>query len=159
MNFGQRTAIQLVRQQTEQRASNQREICKQVWITRTGLIFTHEHIPLPMIANLHAAPMPADPIKPLLGRVLVGWNARKIVAGFQRALARFLDGALTAHDDQRPGSGKVGFERFDGEGMNGALFDPSVSGAALSKKGVPLRASRFCACLKSLGWLPLTWKR
>jgi hypothetical protein len=47
--------------------------------------------------------------------------------------------------------GEAGFQRFDGKGMHGPLFDPSVAAPAFYKKGVLLIASKPSACLKRQG--------
>jgi hypothetical protein len=55
--------------------------------------------------------------------------------------------------------GKAGFQRFDGKGVQGPLFDPSVAGPVFYKKGVLLIPSKPWACSKRRGWLALIWRR
>ena len=61
---------------------------------------------------------------------------------FRGSLAGLFDGAAIAQDNQASGKGEVGFQRFDGKGVQEPDFDPPVSGLGVGKKGVSLRASK-----------------
>ena len=61
---------------------------------------------------------------------------------FGGSLAGLFDGAAIAQDNQASAKREVGFQRFDGEGVQEPGFDSSVSGLGVGKKGVSLRASK-----------------
>ena len=116
-------------------------------------------VPAPMIAHLHSAPVPANQFEPAFVAVFFGQGTRQVVAAFRAGLPGLFDGALTAHHDHAARKGEVRRQRFNGEGMDGTLFNPSMPEVGLDKKGVAFNASSAWACLKSLGWLPLIWSR
>lgn len=104
-----------------------------------------------MVAYLYACPMATNISEPLTAGIFIRRNARKVVTRFDAAGPGFLDRALAAHDAQASGMGKVGFERFDGPGVDGALFNASVAADCVDKKGVPTKPSSACALAHRLG--------
>jgi hypothetical protein len=84
-------------------------------------------------------------------------NPHPVVARFGAGLTALLDRALAAHDNQAAGIGKVGLERFDGEGVQGPGLHQAVTGLGVDKKGVSFNPSNPCAGWSRLGWLPLIW--
>jgi len=138
-------------QEGEQGAAQQREIGEGVGVAGAGAIFAPKDIALPMIADLDAGPMTADQRVPLGGPALAGFGTRQIEPAFVGGLAGGFDRALAAHDNQAAGEGEVGCKRFEGEGMQAAVFDPAMAAGSLEKKGVPGKTSKACACASNLG--------
>lgn len=157
--FGQRTVGKVIGQQGQERVAEQGQVGQEVGVAGTGAIFPQQHVAPPMVANFHPAPVPPDQPLPLGWAILVGRGAGQVVAGFGGGQSGLFDGALTAQDDQGPGEGEVGVERFEGEGVQVADLDPSVAGFGVDKKGVSGKASKPRACWSRLGWLPLIWNR
>jgi len=93
--------------------------------------------------------MTANKLEPLGPGVLLRFGAREVIPGLGAGGSGFLDCALAAHRDQRPGVGEIGFQGLDGKGVNGPDFYATVSGSGFEKKGVALRPSSACAFLKS----------
>lgn len=151
LDEGERPAREVLRKQAEQGAAQEREIGEGVGITRAGAIFAPKDIALPMVADLDASPMTADQRVPLRRTALAGFGTRQIEPAFVGGLAGGFDGALAAHDNQAAGEGEVGFKRFEGEGMQAAVFDPAVAAGCLKKKGVSGTASKAFACASNLG--------
>ena len=81
------------------------------------------------------------------------------VAAFAAGLPGLLERPRAAHHDQAARKGEVRRQRFNGEGLDGTFFDAPMTGCGLDKKGGGANASKACACLKSLGGLPLIWSR
>ena len=79
--------------------------------------------------------------------------------GLGGGVAGLFDGARVAQDNQGSGEGEIGLQGFDGEGVQGAGFNASVSGLGVGKKGVSFNASKACALSSRCGWLPLIWSR
>ena len=151
LDDGERTAREVLREQGEQGAAQEREIGQGVGLTRPGAIFAPKDIALPMVADFHPGPVAADQRVPLR-RTALGWlGTRQIEPAFVGGPAGGFDGALAAHDDQAAGEGEVGRERFEGEGVQAAVFDPAVAAGALEKKGVAGKASSACAWASNLG--------
>ena len=134
----------------EQSISNQSQIGQQVGIARSGAVLAHEHIASPMIADFDSGPVSTDELKPTRRGVLLGRGAGKIVAGLGACGSGLLYGALAAHYNQRAGMRKVCRQRFDGPGVKGSLFNASVPGVGLDKKGVFGSRSNACARFRSL---------
>ena len=143
----------------EQCAANERQIGQEIGIAGTRLIFAHQHVAPPVIADFNPTPMPANQLQPLFGPILCGRCAREVITGFGRAEPVFFEGPFTAQDDQGSGKGEVALERFDGKGVPVPGFDAPMARLGLGKKGVSCKASKPCACLSKLGWLPLIWNR
>lgn len=112
-----------------------------------------------MIAHFHSAPVPANQFEPAFVGVFFGQGTRQVGAAFGTGLPGLFDGALAAHHDHAARKGEVRRQRFNGEGMDGTLFNPAMPEVGLDKKGVACHASKAWACLRSLGWLPLIWSR
>jgi hypothetical protein len=64
---------------------------------------------------------------------------------FGSGVVGLFDGARVAQGNQGSGEGEIGFQGFDGEGVQGAGFNASVSGLGVGKKGVSFNASKACA--------------
>ena len=142
-------------QAVEQCVSNQGQIGQQVGIAGAGPVLPHEHVASPVIADLHSGPMSADELEPTRTRVLLRQGAGKVIARLGAGGSAFLYRALAAHHDQGASMRKVRRQRFYGPGVDGSLFNASVSGSGFDKKGVFWSRSKACARLKSLGWLAL----
>jgi len=95
--------------------------------------------------------MSTDEVLPTRRRVLLRQGAGKVVARLGAGGSGFLYRALAAYHNQGAGMRKVGRQRFYGPGVEGSLFNPSVSGLGFGKKGVFWSRSKACARLKSLG--------
>ena len=95
--------------------------------------------------------MSADQLQPTRRRVLLRRGAGKVIARLGTGGSGFLYCALAAHHNQGPGVWKICRQRFYGPGVEGSLFNPSVSGLGFDKKGVFWSRSNACARLKSLG--------
>jgi len=143
----------------EQRATNERQIGQQVGVAGARMIFSHQCVASPVVADFDPAPVSADEFQPLSGLVFFGRSAGQIVTGLGGGVAGLFNRALAAQNDQGSGEGKVGGEWLDGEGVQVTDFDASVPGLGVGKKGVSGKASIPWACLSRLGWLPLTWSR
>ena len=104
-----------------------------------------------MIADFHSRPMSADQLLPPRRRVLLRQSAGKVIARLGAGGSSFLYRALAAYPNQGAGMRKVCCQRFYGPGVEGSLFNPSVSGMGFGKKGVFWSRSNACARLKSLG--------
>ena len=144
-NLGQRAVWEVVGQQGEQGAAKEREIGQQIRLAAAGAVFAQQDVALPMVADFNAAPMAANQGEPVQWAVLFRQGAGKVIVGFGGGPASFFDRALVAQDDQRAGPGEVRRQRFDGEGMELADFNPSVGGVGVGKKGVSWSASRLWA--------------
>ena len=155
LDLGQRLVRKVVGEGGEQGAAQQREVGQEVGLAAAGAVFAQEDVPSPVVADFHAAPVAANQGEPVQWAVLVWPGAGKIIVRFGGGPASFFDRALVAQDDQRAGPGEVRRQRFDGEGMELADFNPSVGGVGLGKKGVSGSASRPWACCHRRGWLPL----
>ena len=136
MDFWLRTAVKFLGQAPEQSAANQGQVGQQVGIARARAVLPHEDVPSPVIADFHSRPMAADALEPLCRLIVLGRKAGEIVTGFGAGGTGLFKGAPAAHHDQGSGVREVGCERFDGEGVHGALFDASVAEAVFGKKGV-----------------------
>ena len=155
----ERCVREVVCQDGEERIADEGQIGQEVGLARTRLVFAQQNVASPVIADFDSTPVSADEFQPLLGPILLGRGTRQVIARLDRRVPGLFERALAAQDDQGPGVREVGRERFDGEGVQVADFDPAVSRLGLGKKGVPGRASRPRACLSRLGWLPLIWTR
>ena len=159
VNLGQGAVGEVLRYDPQEHAAHEGEVGQQIGVAGTGAVLAHHRIPPPMVADFHPAPVAADPPQPVLGALVLGRQAAEVVAGFGGGVAGFFEGALAAQHDQAAGKGEVDLQGFDGKRVELADFDPAVAAGRLGKKGVPGRASWARACLRSLGWLPLIWKR
>jgi hypothetical protein len=95
-----------------------------------------------MIADFNAAPVSADELEPLQGAVLSPGSTGEVIMWFDGGVAGLFDRARVAQDNQGSGEGEIGFQGFNGEGMQGAGFNASVSGLGVGKKGVSFSASQ-----------------
>lgn len=143
----------------EERAAQERQIGQQVGLARTRAVFAHPDIPPPMIADFDPAPVAPDQLQPPRGRMFLGRATGQVITGLGAGAPRLFERPLAAQDDQGAGVGEVGLERFDGEGVEVADFDPPVAVPGLGKKGVSRKASSPWACLSRPGWLPLICSR
>ena len=123
-------------QKGEQRVSDQGQIGQEVGILAAGLVLAENDVPSPMVADFHSGPVPTNEPQPLLRAVLVWRCAGQVVVRFGRALTGLFEVPSIAQDDQSSGETEVCGQRFDGEGMELAGFDSTVSGLGLFKKGV-----------------------
>ena len=146
-----RAGLELVGQGMEQSASDQSQIGQQVGVARARAVLSHEHIASPVIADLYSRPMSADELEPACRGVLLRRGAGKVVARLGTGGPGFLYRALAAHHHQGASVRKVRRQRFYGPGVEGSLFNSSVSGLDFDKKGVFWSRSKACARLKSLG--------
>ena len=103
--------------------------------------------------------MAANQGQPLLRAVLIVGDTGKVVMGFDRGEPGLFNRSLVTQDNQGADEREIGGQGFDGEGIEVAGFDPSVSGLALDKKGVLGRASKAWAWANRWGWLPLICSR
>lgn len=95
--------------------------------------------------------MSADEMQPTRRRVLLRQGAGKVIARLGAGGSGLFYRALAAHHNQGAGMWKVCRQRFYGPGVEGSLFNPSMSGLGFDKKGVFGSRSNACARLKSLG--------
>jgi len=144
-HLGQRAVWKLVGQEGQQGAAEEREVGQEIGVAAAGAVFAQKDIAPPVVADFHAAPVAANQGEPVQWAVLVWPGAGKIIVRFGGGPASFFDRALVAQDDQRAGPGEVRRQRFDGEGMELADFNPSVGGVGVGKKGVSWSASRLWA--------------
>ena len=151
VDLRQRTVWEVLGQERQQDTAEERDVGEEMGVAAAGAVFALEHIALPMIADFHAAPVAANQREPLVRAVLLRPGAGQIIMGFGGGPAGLFDRALVAQDDHGAGSGEVRGQRFDGEGMNLADFNPSVGGLGVGKKGVSGSASRPGASLKRPG--------
>jgi hypothetical protein len=103
--------------------------------------------------------MATNQLKPLLGAGLIGGDTGKVVMGFDRGDPGLFNRAFVPQDNQGASEREIGGQGFDGEGIEVAGFDSSMSGLAVDKKGVLGRASKAWAWANRWGWLPLIWRR
>ena len=115
-----------------------------------GLVFAHQRIAPPVVADFGAAPVAANELKPLHGLVLVGRGAGQVVVRFAGGEPSLFDSAFIAQNDQGAGKGEIGRAGFDGEGMEAAGFNAPMAGLGMGKKGVACSASKPRACSRSL---------
>lgn len=146
-------------QSGQEGASDQREVGQEIGRSTAGAVFSEHHVPLPVVANLHAGPVPANQREPLLGAVLLGRRAGQVVVRFGGGLVGFLEAAGVAHHNQAAGKREVRLEGFDGEGAQATGFNASVSGFGEDKKGGAWSASSRWACLNRRFWFSLIWSR
>jgi len=151
LDDGQGPAREVLREQGEQGAAQERKVGEGVGVAGAGAIFAPEDIALPMIADFDAGPVAADQRLPLGRAALAGFGAGQVEPGVVGSLAGGFDGALAAHDNQAAGEGEVRRERVEGEGVQAAVFDPAVAASCLEKKGVPGTASHACAWASKVG--------
>ncbi len=85
--------------------------------------------------------MPTNELEPFSTRVLLRFSAGKVIARLGAGRSALLERAVAAYHDQRPGVGKIGVQRLDGEGVDGAGLYAAVPGSGLLKKGVWLSRS------------------
>jgi hypothetical protein len=104
-----------------------------------------------VVAYVHSAPVSANEFQPWGGRVLVRRGAGKRVARCGGGEAGLFDRALAAQDDQGAGQGEVARHGFNGEGIELAGFDPSVSGLGVGKKGGVLEGAHLLGLLERFG--------
>lgn len=116
-------------------------------MTTAGVVFSEDHVASPVIANLHAGPVPANEPEPLVRPILIGRCARQVVVSFGGAPIAFLETAGVTHYDHTSSIREVRLHGLDGESVQATGFDSSVSGFGGDKKGVPWSASSRCACL------------
>jgi hypothetical protein len=124
-----------------------------------GLVFAEDYVPSPMVADFYSGPVSPNECHPLLGAVLLRRCAGEVIMRFGRALAGLFDASGIALHNQTSGKAEVCLQGLDSEGVKVAGFDPAVSGVGLFKKGVPWRASSFCAFLNKRSWLALICRR
>ena len=155
LDLGQRLVRKVVWEEGEQGAAQQREVGQEVGLAAAGAVFAQEDVASPVVADFHAAPVAANEGKPLVWLILFRVGAGKVIVRLGGGPAGLFDGARVAQDDDGAGTGEVGLQRFDGEGMDLADFDAAVDGIGLGKKGVSGSASRPWACCNRRGWLPL----
>jgi len=141
-DFRQGSVGEVLGQQGQQGTSEQGQIGQEVGVARAGTVLALDGIAAPVVADFHAGPVTPDEGLPLVRAVAIVRHAGEVVAGFGGGLAGFLDGEVTAHDDQGACEGEVGSQGFDGEGMEPADFDAPVTGFGLEEKGVAGKASR-----------------
>lgn len=141
LDFWLRSTVELLSQAAEQCTADQRQVSQEIGIAGTGPVLSHQRVPPPVITNLHSCPMAADQVEPMGPRVLLRLGAREVVARLGAPDPGLLYRALAAHHDQRSGVREVGFERLDGEGVDGPCFHAPVPGSGFGKKGVCLSPS------------------
>ena len=81
-----------------------------------------------MIADFHAGPMAADQTLPLCRGAFFRLLAGEVKPCLLGGDAGFLGIDLAAHNDDAAGPGEAGGIRFDGEGVQAALFGPAMPG-------------------------------
>ena len=128
-----------------QGAAQQGEVGQCVGVAGAGAVFAPDGIASPVVADLRAGPVAAQERMPLGGGALAGSQAGEVEAGFGGLSPGLGDGDLAAHDDQAAGEGEVEGLGFDGEGVEGTVFEPSVAFGGLGKKGVSGSASSLRA--------------
>ena len=96
-----------------------------------------------MITDFNSAPVSADEVEPLQGAVLSRGSTGQVIMWFGGGVVGLFDSAHVAQDNQGSGEGEIGFQGFDGEGVQGAGFN----------------ASKACAFASRCGWLPFIWSR
>jgi hypothetical protein len=74
-DFWLRFPIELFGQPAQESTSDHRYIRQEVWIAGTRLIFSHQHVPPPVITNLHSRPVSTNELEPFEPRVLVRLGA------------------------------------------------------------------------------------
>jgi len=155
VNLRQGTVWKLLGQHGQRSIWDERNVGLEFGIAAAGAVFPQEHIAPPVIADFHPAPVATKEGQPLAGAVLFRVGAGKIIVRLGGGATGLFDRPLVMLDDQGARIGEVHRQRFDGEGMELADFNPSVGGFRLGKKGGFGSASKPWACLKRLGWLPL----
>jgi len=144
-DFWLRSPVELFGQPTQEGTSDKREIGQEVWIAGTRLILPHQHVPPPVITNLHSRPVPANEVEPFQSRVFFRFGAGKVIARLSAEGSGLLNRALASHHNERSGVRKIRFQRLDGERVDGSGFYAAVSRSGLVKKGVSLSPSSACA--------------
>ena len=155
----QRLVGEVIGQECQQRIADERQIGQKLWVATARAVFSHKGVTPPVVADFGATPVSADEPEPLGWPVFIGQGAGKIVAGFGGAQTGLFNGALAAQNDQASCKREVSPQRFDGEGVQAAHFDSTVTGLGVGKKGVRCRASQPLACWSRRGWLALIWTR
>ena len=155
LDLRQGSVREVLREEGQQGAAKQCEVGQEVGLAAAGAVFAQEDVASPVVADFHAAPVAANEGKPLVWLILFRVGAGKVIVRLGGGPAGLFDGARVAQDDDGAGTGEVGLQRFDGEGMDLADFDAAVDGIGLGKKGVSGSASRPWACCNRRGWLPL----
>ena len=94
LDDGERTVREVLREQCEQGAAQEREIGERVGLARAGAIFAPKHIALPVVADLHSGPVAADERVPWCGASLVvcGTRNRQLVQGPSETATRSWSG-------------------------------------------------------------------
>lgn len=151
--------MEVIGEDGQQGAAKERHIGQEVGIAGARTIFPHQGVTPPVITDFDATPVSPNQVQPLMRLVLCRWGAGQIVARLIGGGPGLFDRPLAAQDDQCPGIGKVGLERFDGKGMQGPDLEASAPRIGVGKKGVSGNPSKPWACLRRLGWLPLIWNR
>src|SRR5436190_13332491 len=146
---------QMLGEHCQQGATDERQIGQEIWAAAAGTIFSENDVAPPVVSNLHACPVAANESEPLSRAVLLGQRARQVIVRLGGALVGFFDAPGIAQYDQSACKGKVRLHGFDGESVQVAGFDSSVSGFGEGKKGVSWSASNRCACLNRCFWLAL----
>jgi hypothetical protein len=132
---------EMLGQNGQERVTDESQIGQQVGIAAARAVLSEEHITAPMISHFNPGPVSANEPQPLARAVLLGKRAREVIVGLGRALVGFLDAPGVAHNYQAARKGEVGLQGLDGEGVQTAGFDSSVTGFGDGKKGVSLRES------------------
>jgi hypothetical protein len=150
-DFRQGSVGEVLGQQGQQCTSEQGQIGKEVGVARAGTVLALDGIAAPVVADFHAGPVTRDEGLPLFRAIGVVRYAGKVVTGLGGGLGGFLDGEVTAYDHQGACRGEVGRQGFDGEGVDAADLNASVTGSGLEEKGVLGKASRPWAWRKRFG--------
>ena len=142
MHYDQRFVGCLLTDKGEQHISNEGQIGQEVGVATAGAILAHDRIATPMVADLDSTPMPANQREPLTWGILVRQGAGEVIMRFFGGEASLLYGSFAPQHDEASSEGKIGFKRFDGEGMDASGFDSAVGGLGLLKKGVLFKESK-----------------
>lgn len=146
-------------QQSQQATAQEGQVGQEAGVAAAGAVLAHEDIAPPVITDFDSAPVSANERQPLGRTVLVGQGAGEVVMGFSGGLAGLFDSAAVAQHRQASGKGEVGFQGFEGKGVQVSGFDAAMAGVGVGKKGVSWSASRRWAFCSRWGWLPLIWSR
>jgi hypothetical protein len=70
-----------------------------------------------VIADFNSAPVSADEAEPLQGAVMSRGSTGEVIMWFGGAATGLFDGARVTQNNQGSGEGEIGFQGFDGEGV------------------------------------------
>ena len=151
--------MEVIGEDGQEGVADKGHVGQEVGMAGAGAILPQQGVAPPVIADFDPAPVSPDQVQPACELIVPGRRAREVVARLVAGDPGLFDRPFAAQDDQGPGVGEVGPERFEGKGMQVPDLDAPVSRVGVGKKGVPGNRSRPWACLSRFGWLPLIWSR